>query len=132
MVIMVNELLIFHSVPMLTSSNEWWVFFMSDISLFGLIVITGFIAAGFFNSIYQLLTNKVLSFDISKQSGIGMLVSIITLIFTGPFILIRNSIRAFRIENRHVGWVAASTAISVFWSFVSGLFLLNIYLTTML
>lgn len=104
---------------------------MSDFSLFGLIVVTGFICAGFLNSIYQLVTNKIMSFDLSKQSGVVMLLSIITLIFTGPFILVRNSIRGFRIENRHAGWVAASTAISIFWSFVSGLFLLNIYLTTM-
>ncbi|PCI86670.1 MAG: hypothetical protein COB24_09065 [Hyphomicrobiales bacterium] len=105
---------------------------MSNFSLFGLIVVTGFVCAGFLNGIYQLLTNKVMSFDLSKESGPIVLVSVIALIFTGPFILVRNSLRAFRIENRHAGWVAASTAISIFWSFVSGMFLLNIYLTTFL
>lgn len=105
---------------------------MSDITVFGLIVVTGFICAGFFNSIYQVLTNKIMSFDLSQETGAIMLVSILTLIFTGPFILVRNSLRGFFIEKRHAGWVAASTAISIFWSFVSGMFLLNIYMTTML
>lgn len=104
---------------------------MHSVFVFGLVVLTGFICAGFLHSVYQLLTNKVMSFDLSKEKGFEMLVSILTLIFAGPFILVRNSVRAFRIEKRHGGWVAASTAISVLWSFVSGLFLMNIYLTTM-
>lgn len=101
---------------------------MNEISAFGVIVVTGFIAAGFLNSVYQFVTNKVMSFDLSKETGVVMLVSFLTLIFAGPFILVRNSLRGFRIENRHVGWVAASTAISIFWSFVSGMFILNFYL----
>ncbi|MGL1919823.1 MAG: hypothetical protein OCD03_02225 [Hyphomicrobiales bacterium] len=105
---------------------------MHDMFVFGLVVVTGFICAGFLQSVYQLFTNKVMSFDLSKESGLEMLISIFTLIFAGPFIIVRNSVRAFRIENRHGGWVAASTAISVLWSFISGLFLVNIYLTTMI
>lgn len=104
---------------------------MHELWVFSLIVVTGFICAGFVHSVYQLFTNKVMSFDISKESGFVMLISILTLIFTGPFILVRNSIRGFKIENRHGGWVAASTVISILWSFISGLFLMNIYLTTL-
>ncbi len=104
---------------------------MHSIFVFVLIVITGFICAGFLNSIYQLVTNRVMSFDVSKEHGISMLLSILTLIFAGPFVIMRNSIRGFIIEKRHGGWVAASTAISIFWSFISGLFLMNIYLTAL-
>lgn len=102
---------------------------MHNVFVFSLIVVTGFICAGFLQSVYQIATNKVISFDLSKEKGLEMLFSIITLIFAGPFILVRNSVRAFIIEKRHGGWVAASTAISILWSFVSGMFLLNIYLT---
>lgn len=104
---------------------------MHNLQAFGWIVVTGFTCAGFAHSIYQFITNKVMSFDLSEETGPGMLFGIIALIFAGPFILVRNSIRGFKIENRHSGWVAASTAISILWSFISGIFLLNIYLTTM-
>lgn len=104
---------------------------MNSIVVFCLIVMTGFVCAGFLHSMYQLVTNKVMSFDLSKESGLGMLFGLLALIFAGPFVIMRNGIRGFMIEKRHGGWVAASTAISIFWSFVSGMFLLNIYLTTM-
>lgn len=104
---------------------------MHSLITFGWIVVTGFICAGFSHAVYQLVTNKVMSFDVSKETGVGMFVSLITLIFAGPFVLVRNSVRGFRIENRNGGWVAASTAISILWSFISGAFLLNVYITAL-
>lgn len=104
---------------------------MHEVWVFGLIVVTGFICAGFLHSVYQILTNKVMSFDLSKEKGFVMLISILTLIFAGPFILVRNSIRGFKIENRNGGWIAASAGVSILWSFISGMFLLNIYMSAL-
>ncbi|NRB15763.1 MAG: hypothetical protein HRU29_15300 [Rhizobiales bacterium] len=104
---------------------------MNSLMVFGLVVLTGFICAGFLHSLYQLLTNRVMSFDLSKETGAGMIIGLLALIFAGPFVIMRNSIRGFIIDNKHGGWVAASTAISIFWSFVSGMFLLNIYMITL-
>lgn len=102
---------------------------MSSLYTFVLVVVTGFICAGFLNSVYQAITNKITSFDLSQETSIGMLAGLLVLIFAGPFIIMRNSVLGFMADNKRGGWVAASTAISISWSFISGLFLLNIYIT---
>ncbi|NRA86980.1 MAG: hypothetical protein HRU28_06215 [Rhizobiales bacterium] len=105
---------------------------MHPLLVFILVVVTGFISAGFLSSLYQVFTKKSVSFNMADEKGIGMLFSILTLIFAGPFVLMRNSLMAFSANKRHGGWVAASTAISIFWSFVSGVFLMNVYITAMI
>ncbi len=104
---------------------------MQSILVFGLVVVTGFVCAGFLSSVYQLITKKTMSFNLSEEKGLRMLMGVLTLILTGPFVIMRNSLRAFYTDRSRGGWVAASAAISIFWSFVSGLFLMNIYITAM-
>jgi hypothetical protein len=42
------------------------------------------------------------------------------LIFSAPFLIMRNTLRGRRLEQRRVDFVMLATAIAVAWSFMSG------------
>ncbi len=89
-------------------------------------VSAGFVAAGLTTSMFQLVTNQTLSFEIPDWPAFARFCLGFALIFSGPVIVMRNAIRARIIEKRALGWLAASTAISMSWSFVLGLFVLEV------
>jgi len=91
-------------------------------------IAAGFVAAGVTTSGYQLITNRPLSFEIPDWPALGRFLLGFALIFSGPVILMRNAIRARIIEGRPVAWLAASTVVSMSWSFVLGLFVMQIML----
>ncbi len=91
-------------------------------------IAAGFVAAGLTSSGFQLITKKQLSFEIPDWPVLGRFCLGFALIFSGPVILMRNAIRARLIEKRPIGWLAASTAISMSWSFILGLFVLQMML----
>lgn len=91
-------------------------------------IASGFVAAGLTTSGFQMVTNRTLSFEIPDWPAFARFCLGFALIFSGPIILMRNAIRARIIEKRPIGWLAASTAISMSWSFILGLFVLQVAL----
>ena len=101
---------------------------MHELMVFAFTVATGFVAAGLTGSFYRLVTNKPASFQLWSETTLGMVVGIMTLMFAGPTVIMRNAIRAQVIENRPPAWLLASTLIALFWSFMVGLFVLSLFL----
>lgn len=99
---------------------------MSSVLALFFSVATGYVAAGLIQSFYKLLTGRPLSFSILQANLGRALLATPSLIFAGPAIVMRNAIRARLIEKRPSHWLALSTALSTAWSFVIGLFLLNV------
>jgi hypothetical protein len=54
--------------------------------------------------------------------------SILTLVFAGPNVILRNALRAQVFENRPPAWLLLSFFIAMMWSCLSGVFLLSILL----
>jgi hypothetical protein len=81
----------------------------------------GFAVAGALAHGYQLLTEKPASFRLIEQSERKeALAALPFLIFAAPFLIMRNTIRARRIEGRNFGFVALATVVAGFWSLMSG------------
>jgi len=100
--------------------SEWTAFFFSTA--------TGFVAAGLTGSFYRLVTKKPASFQIWSDSLMKQVAGIMTLVFAGPNVILRNALRAQVFENRPPAWLALSFFISMMWSFLSGIFLLSLFL----
>lgn len=84
----------------------------------------GFVAAGLIASFYQLVTNKPPRFVAEFEGMVGVLAASVMCMIAGPFIIMRNAIRGHRIEQRPLGWLAASSAIAFAWSSCSGVVVL--------
>lgn len=81
----------------------------------------GFVAAGFLGSLYQLLTDQPPRFSMEANTIVRIISSTLICIFAGPFIIMRQAIRGRIIEDRPIGWLAASAAIAAGWSLCSGI-----------
>ncbi|PLX37130.1 MAG: hypothetical protein C0606_11525 [Hyphomicrobiales bacterium] len=97
----------------------------ADLAVAVFALLTGFVAAGILGSFYQLVTHEPPSFKFSLENWFAVIAAVIMCAFAGPFIIMRNAIRGRRIENRPVGWLAASTAIAGMWSLCSGIVVLD-------
>ena len=81
----------------------------------------GFAFAGLLTAAYQLVTARPLSFHLLVRRAQGAaLAAIPLLIFAAPFILMRNTIRGRRLEQRRFAYVALATVAAGFWSLMSG------------
>jgi hypothetical protein len=92
---------------------------------------TGFVAAGLLASFYQLVTNRTPRFVPDFEGMAGVVGASFLCAVVGPFIIMRNAIRGHRIEQRPIGWLAASSAIAFGWSTCSGLIVLYTIVTLM-
>ncbi|ODN70684.1 hypothetical protein A6302_01969 [Methylobrevis pamukkalensis] len=90
------------------------------------ITISGFVAAGLISSFYQLVTARPCAFDIPDTRPASAIASILTCMFAGPMILMRNAVRGRFIERRPIGWLFASTLIAGGWSLCSGTVVLSL------
>src|SRR3954469_23862030 len=95
---------------------------MSPESLQSLIVLLiGFAVAGSLATGYQLITERPLSFRLLNE-GVRLvtLLAIPVLTFAAPFVIMRNVIRARRIERRRFEFVMLAMVLAGFWSMMSG------------
>jgi len=100
--------------------TEWAAFFFATA--------TGFVAAGLTGSFYRLVTKKPASFQIWTGSLAAQVAGIMTLVFAGPNVILRNALRAQVFEDRPPAWLLLSFCIAMIWSFLSGIFLLSLFL----
>jgi hypothetical protein len=67
------------------------------------------------------MTTQPLSFKLlERQAPTAAVASVPLLVFGAPFIIIRNTIRGRRIEERPFVFVMLATIIAGFWSLMSG------------
>ncbi len=99
---------------------------MSEVMAFIFSTATGFVAAGLTGSFYRLVTSKPPSFQVWSDTLIGQVMGVLTLIFAGPNVILRNALRAQVFENRPPAWLLLSGVIAMMWSCLSGMFLLGL------
>ena len=81
----------------------------------------GFAVAGALAHGYQALTERPVTFQLIEQSPRNQaLAALPLLIFTAPFIIMRNTIRGRRIEGRTFGFAMMAAMLAGFWSLMSG------------
>jgi hypothetical protein len=86
-----------------------------------LILSFGFSVAGALATGYQLVTAEPPSFLILGDGARPKAVaSVLFLVFAAPFIIMRNTVRGRRIEQRNFLPAMAATVIAGFWSLMSG------------
>jgi hypothetical protein len=99
---------------------------MSEVTAFLFTTVTGYVAAGFIGSFYRLVTKKPPSFQLTAESVWLQFVGVLTLIFAGPNVILRNALRAQVFENRPPLWLLFSAILATMWSFLSGVLLLGV------
>lgn len=92
-------------------------------------IATGFTAAGLVSSFHTLVTNKPASFELPMESLLERLAHLPLIVIGGPQILLRNALRGRILEDRPVGWLFLTLGIVGFWCFVSGLFVLHVFVS---
>ena len=81
----------------------------------------GFAVAGLIASTYQLVTSRPASFRLLQRGPRpATFAAVPLLVFAAPFIIMRNTIRGRRIENRRFEFVMIATVIAGIWSLMSG------------
>jgi hypothetical protein len=85
----------------------------------------GFAFAGLLASGFELVTERKASFHLLQGGGILALASVPVVVFSAPFIIVRNTVRGRRIEGRPFHFVMLATIIACFWSLLSGRLVLD-------
>jgi hypothetical protein len=88
----------------------------------------GFALAGLLASAFELFTHRRASFGLLEAGGPFALACVPVVVFSAPFIILRNTVRGRRFERRPVGFVFAATVIACFWSLMSGRLVLDLAL----
>lgn len=90
-------------------------------SLFCLCI--GFAWAGALASGYQALLRQPAGFGLLKEGAAPRTFAAVPfLVFAAPFIIMRNTLRGARIEQRRFQFVMMATVLAGFWSLMSGTF----------
>ena len=81
----------------------------------------GFAVAGLIASTYQLVTGSPASFRLlNRGPNPGALAAVPFIAFAAPFIIMRNTIRGCRIEDRGFSVAMIATIVAGGWSLMSG------------
>ena len=81
----------------------------------------GFAFAGLLATGYHYFTEQPASFRlINRGPSSAALAAVAFLIFSAPFIIMRNTIRGARIEGRSFGFAMLATVLAGLWSLMSG------------
>lgn len=83
----------------------------------------GFALAGALVSGYQALAHRPPGFGLLQNEATARACAAVPfLVFAAPFIIMRNTMRGRRIENRRFEFVMLATVLAGFWSMMSGTF----------
>lgn len=85
----------------------------------------GFAFAGLIVSTFELVARRPLGFRMLQGERMAALASIPIIVFSAPFLILRNTIRGRRIERRPIPFVMLATIIAGFWSLLSGRLVLD-------
>ena len=91
-----------------------------------LALVLGFAFAGLLASTFELFTERKASFSLLQSGGLGALASVPLVVFTAPFLILRNTVRGRKIEGRPIQFVILAAMIAATWSLVSGHLVLDL------
>ncbi len=98
---------------------------MPQFWLYAFVTATGFVTAGLCTSFAELWTGRRLRFEMLDPRPRVLPLGITARVLAGPFIIMRNATKA-ALVGRPAQWLVLSTIIAVFWSFFSGVVILQL------
>lgn len=91
-----------------------------------LALVLGFAFAGLLASTFELFTERKASFDLLQSGGLAAVASVPLVVFTAPFLILRNTVRGRQIEGRPIQFVILAAMIAATWSLISGFVMLDL------
>jgi hypothetical protein len=88
----------------------------------------GFAFAGLLASGFEVFTTRNAGFALLQKGGMAGLASVPLVVFSAPFLIIRNTVRGQRREKRPVHFVMLATMIACIWSIASGRVVMDLLL----
>jgi hypothetical protein len=88
----------------------------------------GFAFAGLLASAYELFTARRADFQLLQAGGLAAVASVPVVVFSAPFLILRNTVRGRRIEGRPFVFVMLASMIAAVWSMASGRVVLDLLL----
>jgi hypothetical protein len=88
-------------------------------------LVLGFAFAGLLASTFEFITETRASFHLLERGGATALASVPVLVFSAPFIILRNTLRGRRIERRPMPFVMLATIVAGLWSLAAGRLILD-------
>lgn len=86
----------------------------------------GFAFAGLLASAFELVTAKRADFRLLEAGGLAAVASVPVVVFSAPFLILRNTVRGRRIEGRPLIFVMLASMIASLWSIASGRVVLDL------
>jgi hypothetical protein len=83
-------------------------------------IFIGFAFAGLVASAFEMFTARKASFHLLQTGGVLAVASVPVIVFSAPFIILRNTILGRQVEGRPIPFVAIATVIAGFWSMACG------------
>lgn len=89
-------------------------------------LLLGFAFAGFLASAFELFTARRADFKLLQLGGLVAVASVPVVVFSAPFLILRNTVRGRRIEGRPFMFVMLASMIAAIWSMASGRVVLDL------
>ena len=86
----------------------------------------GFAFAGLLASAFELFTERRADFTLLQTGGLAAIASVPVVVFSAPFLILRNTVRGRRIEGRPLVFVIIAGLIASVWSILSGRVVLDL------
>jgi hypothetical protein len=88
-------------------------------------LVIGFAFAGLLASAFELFTARRADFALLQSGGMAAVASVPVVVFSAPFLIIRNTVRGRRIEGRPFVFVMLASMIASVWSMACGRLVLD-------
>ena len=89
-------------------------------------LVIGFAFAGLLASAFELFTAQRADFKLLQAGGLAAVASVPVVVFSAPFLIVRNTVRGRRIEGRPFAFVLLASMIASLWSMASGRVVLDL------
>lgn len=89
-------------------------------------LVVGFAFAGLLASAFELFTAQRADFRLLQAGGLFAVASVPVVVFSAPFLIVRNTVRGRRIEGRPLMFVMLASMIASVWSIASGRVVLDL------
>ncbi|MGL4496208.1 MAG: DUF6949 family protein [Beijerinckiaceae bacterium] len=86
----------------------------------------GIAAAGLIVSTYEMVAEQRASFRMLETGDFRAIASVPLIVFSAPFLILRNTVRGRTIEGRPFFFVMAATVIACFWGMMCGRVMLDL------
>ncbi|CAM5184075.1 hypothetical protein ARD30_12375 [Bosea thiooxidans] len=86
----------------------------------------GFAFAGLLASAFELFTSRRADFKLLQTGGLAAVASVPVVVFSAPFLILRNTVHGRRIEGRPFPFVMIASMAAAIWSMASGRLVLDL------